>query len=93
VTIDGGSCEVADDGSVECEPSSIKYSSTPYICNLPYRSKAKLEVRAEQQGTLRQWGTQPPWLVCGRLWQQGPAVWAVMLQDSSESKMGDRSWQ
>ena len=44
VTVNGGECEIADDGSVECEEPTIKYSTTPYICNLPYRSKAKMEV-------------------------------------------------
>lgn len=44
VTVNGGECEINDDGSVECEPPSITLSSTPYICNLPYRTAAKLEV-------------------------------------------------
>lgn len=43
--VDAGKCEINDDGSVECSEPTIKFSSTPYICNLPYRSEATLEVR------------------------------------------------
>jgi hypothetical protein len=40
----GGECEIMDDGSVECTEPTITASSTPYICNLPFRQAAKLEV-------------------------------------------------
>jgi hypothetical protein len=46
-TINGGECEISDeDGSVECEEPFIELSSTPYICNLPFRGQVKVEVRA-----------------------------------------------
>jgi hypothetical protein len=44
-TIHGGECEISDeDGSVECEEPFIELSSTPYICNLPFRGQVKVEV-------------------------------------------------
>lgn len=46
VTVNGGECEILDDGSVECEEPFVELSETPFICNLPYRKAAKLEVRA-----------------------------------------------
>lgn len=42
--VDGGSCEINDDGSVECDQPTIKLTTTPFICNLPYREAASLEV-------------------------------------------------
>jgi hypothetical protein len=44
ITVNGGECEILDDGSVECEPPFIELSETPFICNLPYREAAELEV-------------------------------------------------
>jgi hypothetical protein len=46
----GGECEIKDDGSVECKEPTITASSTPYICNLPFRQAAKLEVRVQEEG-------------------------------------------
>jgi hypothetical protein len=45
VTVNGGECEINDDGSVECEEPFVELSETPFICNLPYREAAELEVR------------------------------------------------
>lgn len=47
-TINGGECEISDeDGSVECEEPFIELSSTPYICNLPFRGQVKVEVSTQ----------------------------------------------
>jgi hypothetical protein len=45
ITVNGGECEILDDGSVECEPPFVELSETPFVCNLPYRKAAELEVR------------------------------------------------
>lgn len=50
VTVNGGECEILDDGSVECEEPFVELSETPFTCNLPYREAAELEVRAWRGG-------------------------------------------
>lgn len=42
--VDGGSCEIMKDGSVQCSQPAIKITRTPLTCNLPYRKAASLEV-------------------------------------------------
>lgn len=46
LTVNGGECEIMDDGSVECTNPSIVLKGTPLTCNLPYRAAAALEVGA-----------------------------------------------
>ncbi|WIA29474.1 hypothetical protein OEZ86_011975 [Tetradesmus obliquus] len=43
LTVNGGECEIMDDGSVECTNPSIVLKGTPLTCNLPYRAAAALE--------------------------------------------------
>lgn len=45
LSVDGGSAEIMDDGTVEATPPSIVLTAEPTVCNLPYRSAASLEVR------------------------------------------------
>lgn len=49
LTVDGGSCELLDDGGVECSPPSVKLQGTPLTCNLPYRAAASLSVSARHR--------------------------------------------
>jgi hypothetical protein len=42
--VNGGVCEILDNGSVECKNPSIVLKGTPLTCNLPYRAAAELEV-------------------------------------------------
>jgi hypothetical protein len=44
--VNGGACEVLDDGSVECDPPAISLTATPLTCNLPFTSGGGLSVRA-----------------------------------------------
>jgi len=40
--VNGGSCEVQDDGSVECEPPFVALTATPLTCNLAFTSAGGL---------------------------------------------------
>ncbi|KAI8462875.1 MAG: hypothetical protein J3K34DRAFT_527441 [Monoraphidium minutum] len=40
--VDGGSCEVQDDGAVECSPATVRLSSSPLTCNLLFQSAPSL---------------------------------------------------
>ncbi|KAF6258993.1 hypothetical protein COO60DRAFT_1638722 [Scenedesmus sp. NREL 46B-D3] len=44
--VNGGECEIKDDGSVECANPSIMLKGSPLTCNLPYRQAASLETFA-----------------------------------------------